>query len=93
MAFKKQDAHGKVVAQIAELAGCATGENKALQPTAQHISNFRHQLHDARTLLCGTKTETQLETLLNILQYRSNLHATPTQDVAAMIRIARECGV
>lgn len=93
MAFKKQDAHGKVVVQIVELAGCATGENKTLHPATQHISICRRQLHGIKLLMCSTITKIQLETLLNILQYRSNLHATPAQCDAAMIRIARECEV
>lgn len=69
MTSNKQNAHNKVGAHIAELAGCAIGKNKILRCGVKHISKLRRQLHGAGLLLCNTKTETQLETLLKILQY------------------------
>jgi len=67
---RKQNASGKGGAKSTKLAGGVNGQNKVVKCSNNHISKFRRALRDAGLLLSSTKTETQLETLLKILQYR-----------------------
>ncbi|KAF3999181.1 helix-turn-helix domain-containing protein [Glaciimonas immobilis] len=47
-------------------------QNKVLRCGEKHISKFREALRQKNLLLSSTKTETQLDTLLKILQYRGD---------------------
>jgi len=67
---KKQNASRKEGAKFTKLAGGVNGQNKVVKCSNNHISKFRRALRDAGLLLSSTKTETQLETLLKILQHR-----------------------
>lgn len=45
------------------------GQKKAFKCTNNHINNLRRRLDDAGLKLSSTKTETQLDVLLKVLQY------------------------
>ena len=67
---RKQNARGKAGIPLSKLAGTGSGQIKVVNCSNSHITRLRKQLRASGLMLSTTKTETQLETLLKILQHR-----------------------
>lgn len=70
MSARKRNASGKGGASSTKLAGGVGGQIKVVRCSNAHITRLRRQLGAAGLMLSSTKTETQIETLLKILQHR-----------------------
>lgn len=66
---RNENARGEAGAEVTELAGGVTEQNKAFRCGVQHISKLRRELERKGLALRDTSGRTQCETLLRVLQY------------------------
>jgi hypothetical protein len=66
---RKRNAPGRGRASLSKLAGGGSGQNKILRCGVKHISILRRRIHAAGLSLSSTRTESQLNTLLKVLQH------------------------
>lgn len=69
MSLSKENAHGKVGADVTELGGGVTGQNKVLRCGVHSTSRLRRELRSKGLALRDTSGATQCHTLLRVLQY------------------------
>jgi hypothetical protein len=69
MDSRKRNASDKGGARPTKLAGGVGGQRKVFKCTNAHISRLRRTLQRAGLALSSTRTDTQIECLLKILQY------------------------
>lgn len=69
MSSRKRNAPDRGRASLSKLAGDGSGQNKILRCGVKHISILRRRLHAAGLGLSSTRTDSQLNILLKILQH------------------------